>query len=334
MTDYIFKYPHGTIWNVAPKETTTEKLSDEPKIPNYMLIISNDTYNARSRALTCLPLLVKGSDEMPSAASVVINNVEYKIRHEFPTGVLSDLLREFVGTLPTPILTQVKRNVASHFSMDNQVDPKNLLNAYDALTALTSQQSYLIPDAHPAPTTPLPVIAQEEDEVYLDPALLRTPPIIKEKPGKGRKGKERAKVKTRKIQRRPQMKYSEEDIAFLTDATTPKEKIMERYRLEKISQAYSMINIARKKASIIFKEDPEYLDTALLTAPTPEKEKVGRGRKGVAGKKENKTIRKYADADIAFLKDSSNSVEAIMKRFNLKKKQQAYALRTYARNKR
>ena len=333
MTDYIFKYPHGTIWYVAPKETTSKKLSDEPKIPNYMLIISNDTFNAHSHVLTCLPLHAKGSGEMPSAASIVINNVEYKIRHEFPTGVLSDLLREFVGILPTPILTQVKRNVASHFGMDNQVDPKNLLSAYDALTALTSQQSYLTPPPPSTPIQPLPVKTVEEDELYLDPALLRTPPIIKEKARRGRKRKEEVKGKTKKKQSRPRMIYTKEDIAFLTDATTPIAKIMEKYGLERKSQAYHMIHLARKKAGSIFREDQEQIDPAQPTA-SPENGKPGRERKRGIGKKENKTIRKYSDADIAFLKDSSYSVEAIMERFGLTKKQQAYALRTYARTKR
>jgi len=210
MSNSLNRFLHGALWKWIPNELA--------------LIISNDEYNSQSPTVNCVSVTNISGD------SISIDNVQCNQIHT----VEKDALLEFMGAIPTPILTVIKAKIQKQFSMG---DDKTLHAVQETATRLIGQLAKLdIPEppqqniVDDSDTTP------QQKEVAVPPLVIKpTKPTPKQdKPQNKQKGKQ-ADNSSRKVRT-----YTDEDEAFVLDGNHTTEEVMKRFGFKEKRKVYDL----------------------------------------------------------------------------------------------
>jgi len=125
MSSSLNRFLHGTLWKWVSNELA--------------LIISNDEYNSQNPVVNCVSVTGVLED------SISIDNIQCNQIHT----VKKEVLHEFIGAVPAPILAIVKANLQKQFNIG---DDKNLQAIQETASKLIGQLAQI--DSEYVPSTP------------------------------------------------------------------------------------------------------------------------------------------------------------------------------------
>ena len=232
MPSSLNKFLHGTLWSWIPNELA--------------LIISNDEYNSQNPEVNCVSVVGTPDD------LIDIENIRCDQIHT----IEKESLSQFMGAIPTPILTAVKAKIQKQFNMS---DDKTLHAIQETAAKLVGQlarmdSEYVPPAANPMvdataskESHPLNTIVDMAADASIgnvapNVILLEPPkdnavpnskpanPANKPRGKSDKKPKQAAEISQRTGKPKRKMRsYTDEDEAFVLDGNPTTAEIMERF---------------------------------------------------------------------------------------------------------
>ena len=208
MSKKVAKQSSGTVWKAQSPE------------PESTVLVISKSNNKSGASITCLPVVPYKHSGPTQGTKATIDGNEYIILHTSPLSLSPHTLTELLTTLPTPILTRIKRKLAAHLQTGRKGKKEKKVKGRGSAGAVAS------------------------------PSTLPTPPARKGEVGEITREPASAPISTPIPKKSTRRKYTPEDIAFLQDETNSIEAVMERYGFETKEQACGARRRARAKGQI------------------------------------------------------------------------------------
>jgi hypothetical protein len=213
-TNSLNRFLHGTLWKWVSNELA--------------LIISNDEYNSHSPTVNCVSVTNISGD------SINIDNVQCNQIHT----VEKEALLEFMGAIPTPILTAIKVKIQKQLNMG---DDKTLHAVQETATRLIGQLAKLDTEY----VLPEPPQKDQPKEVAVPPPVIK--PTKSTKPTKPKQtpkqdkpqSKQNKNIKADNSSHKVRT-YTDEDEAFVLDRNPTTEEVMKRFGFKEKRKVYDL----------------------------------------------------------------------------------------------
>jgi len=350
--DSTNKYTQGSVWKWVRKEYTGNtagvQSSERP-----VLIISNDTFNARSQSVNCVSI-TSVLKESPVHVPIYIT-MDSHIQCEQIHTVSKNELTEYKGTAPAAVLSNVKAKIRMQLGMHEDKSTELLNSIKRSIDELSAKKS-----AKPIPSENTAILNAIKDNLHdlnkkadkgfgvpdIENDVVRfltnihnyyieikadinamkdvygknstentVKTAVSDIVAKAAGGDETDRsVKTGGRGRGKQRQYTDEDKRFIADKNNPIEVIAEKYGYTK-QYAHKMRHYFKNKLNI--NDDGQESDI------TPN---AGNDKETPA--KHTKHMR-YTEEDILFITDKKNSIAALIKKYGFEDKKAAYRVRNY-----